>query len=298
MKLVEKYITILLLTAIGYALKRCQGLERVWHGVSLILFYFSIPLTIFFSTAEMLEIDTLLLAILLAFIHMVCVMAISFVLAAKLRGVWITIAVLGSLPNSLFLALPLSEVVLNNVHSVIPHAIAFNGVLIFTIAILERFIDRRGGYNSVIRTLPYLLAFVLAMILRYLELTSQILSLEVVTMVRHVVELVNLSAFMLLGAELEAIKAVLRKEIVYVAILRYLVSPATLMAVLSIFPISLASQTLILGMVIQSLMPPAIMCIPVSRLYNLDRELVALAIAILTPISTLIAMAIPIVIRL
>ncbi len=47
-------------------------------------------------------------------------------------------------------------------------------------------------------------------------------------------------------------------------------------------------------MITQSFMPPAATCIALSKVYNLDSELVALSIAILTSISTTIALAIPI----
>lgn len=67
--------------------------------------------------------------------------------------------------------------------------------------------------GSIARTLPYSSAFTLAPVARYLGLTSQLLNSEVVTMVRHIVKIINLSAFTHLGAKLTTLEAVFRKRL-------------------------------------------------------------------------------------
>ncbi len=292
--MISKLVTVIALAVLGFATRRCIGLEKLWRILSLILFYFSIPLTIFFSTISAPSIPVLLIATALAFIHMCAVTALSFAIAAKLRSVWLSIAVLASLPNSLFLAIPLSEATLGSVFPVLPHAIAFNGVLVISIALLTYLAGGERGIGASLRALPHILAFAIALILRILNIAPLLLSIDAIHALKLAISYLNLSAFALIGAELALARISPRREVLYVAMLRYIASPAILVAILSIPMLPPLPPNVSLGMTMQSFMPPAVTCIVLSKVYNLDSELVALTIAILTPISTAIALAIPI----
>ncbi len=291
--MIAKLVAVIALAILGFALRRFIGLDKLWHMLSLILFYFSIPLTIFLSTISAPDIPVLLIATALAFIHMLIVTAFSFAIAARLGDTWLSIAVLASLPNSLFLAVPLSEAALGDVLPVLPHAIAFNGVLVISIALLTYLAGGERGVGASSRALPHVLAFVAALALRVSGVAPLLLSVEAVHMLKLATSYLNLSAFALIGAELAIARLAPRKEVLYVAMLRYVASPAILLAILSIPTLPPLPHSILLGMAIQSFMPPAVTCIVISRVFNLDSELVALSMAILTPISTAIALTIP-----
>ena len=292
--MISKLVAVVTLTVLGFVTRRYIGLEKPWHILSLVLFYFSIPLTIFFSTINAPNIPMLLIATVLAFIHMCIVATLSFAIATKRGGKWPSIAVLVSLPNSLFLAIPLSEAALGSAIPALPHAIAFNGVLVISTAWLSYLTGRKRGVGTSSRALPHVLAFMTALVLRVINVAPLLLSIDAVHSLMLAINYLNLSAFTLIGAELAVAGFSLRKEVLYVAILRYITSPIILAAILLIPIIPPLPTDVFLGMFMQSFMPPAVTCIVLSKIYNLDNELTALSIAILTPISTAIALTIPI----
>ncbi len=232
--LISELVAVIALAVLGFATRRYIGLERLWHILSLILFYFSIPLTIFFSTISAPSIPMLLIATALAFIHMCAVTTLSFAIAAKLRSVWLSIAALASLPNPLFLAIPLSKATLGSVLPVLLRAIASNNVLVISVALLTYLAGGKRGIGASSRALPHVLAFAVALILRILNIAPLLLSIDAIHALKLAISYLNLSAFALIGAELAIARLSPRREVLYVAMLRYIASPAILVAILSI----------------------------------------------------------------
>ncbi len=291
-ELLTRVVLVVVLCALGYVLRKRFDLDKLFECLTKVLFYFSIPITIFFSTLDAPRISALMQGVAAAFIHMTVLTIILFSIASRLRGSWIDVAVLASLPNSLFLPTPLSEIVLGSALPILPHAVAFNAVLVVVLAILSMMLRESMGVKLVARVVPYATSFAVALALRIYEPVLCSSLSQSLSPLATATNIINLTAFLIVGSEMSFVKSFsIRREVIYVAIARYVASPAILLTTILLIPG--LSNDMVLGMVIQSVMPPAVTCIIVSRMYNLDTELTTLSIAFLTPVSTAIALAIP-----
>jgi len=118
--------------------------KRAIEILNKALFYAVIPLTMTTSIIRLAEPEIFAETLGLATLHMLATLAFSMIATRSLRlekGEEATIVTLSSLPNSIFLALPLSNILLGDAVYALPHAVAFNITVIALLAYL--------GYSGV-----------------------------------------------------------------------------------------------------------------------------------------------------
>jgi len=291
---VDQIVLLLVLILLGYILKRSFSIDILFNYIIKTLFYIVIPLTVFFSTLRSPNIPILLISTVIAFIHLVIMLITSFSLVKLLPNISyidrITIATLVSLPNSLFLAIPLSIILFNDALPVLPHAIAFNAILVLTILLLSTITELHRKRIDLRTVLPYLKAFLLGLLLKSITSAHLYCNTYIETIVK-ILNYINYSAFLVLGGELIVLKIKYMKEVLYIIPLKFFLSPLVLISIL--IPINTRIYipiNYIHGLLLQSLMPPAITNIVIAKIYKLNSPLTTLSIAFLTPLSIIIVL--------
>jgi predicted permease len=290
-------IAMIMLTLAGYSISRSVLGSRIIRVVNLILFYVSIPLTVLIKVATIPSETVFLSLLIISIVHMLIIYIIAYGVSKAFTANSldaISTALSLSLPNGLFLAVPLALILFGDVVPVLPYGVATNIVLsLYAIMLARAGSSRgRGGGKLYTRSIPITLSLILGLLLRITM--PSLASLEQIKLVSSVITNSFYLSFLIIGESLKtmsraAIKAY--KHLVAISmIVKYLLSPALVIALICVFQVVITIDRLfILGMIIQSIMPPAVVNLIFAKVFDLNYEIISLVLVLLTPIS--IAMA-------
>lgn len=273
----------------GFLLSRVA--RSALEVVNQLLFYVTIPLSLVISLAKLGSLLYFAVTLAVATLHMAATLAVSIAVARSSGPRWgKEVVLLSSLPNSLFIALPLSAALLGDAAYAVPHAVASNFVLVALLAYFGT-----SGPSRVRRALA-LYAFSLTLGLALNAAGAYSMARGTFDWLNSAVSTANMLSFALVGASIGGLRELSRgsaRGLALTAAIRYAASPALLAALLAAAGALGAEvgEGFVSGMQLQSLMPPAIMCIVVGRALRMDNGLIAAAIALLTPISVALALA-------
>lgn len=259
--------------------------------INLSLFYIVIPIIIFDSIYNTENLGALTLAILASIIHIVLILAVAFGFTL-IRGITdkskvIAFSLSLAMPNAGYLAIPLSITLYNESASVIPYTIAFNIALPIAIVMLSLYSNTSSNRSEktklvIARSIPFLVAFTLAFSLRYANMYLP----KPLYSIFNGIKWYTLTSFTLLGYEFtktlqNSITKRLIYEILVSMVVRYAVSPLLIIVLISVLRIFEYSR----GLMLQSIMPPAVANIILAKIFKLDTDTVSTLIVVLTPIS-------------
>ncbi len=294
MEWLAKLCIALSLALVSFVISKAFPKPSVWRAFEYLnwfLFYVVIPLTIFKSVAKTPNIPVVLALIAACCIHMVLCSAIALACCKRMEPrSRITIALLASLPNVVFLAFPLAIALLGSVAPVVPYAVSFNLLLPIYIAFLSRATGRSGKAKP--KSYPHIAAFLVGLIVNYLGASSYVLEPLSSELASTCLTVLNLSAFAVIGSELARVSKLDMPRIGIVMILRLCIAPLLMTCILlSLTPFIRIPKIYALGTVMQSLMAPAVTNVILAKAFELDTVLASSAVATLTPISIAIATA-------
>lgn len=276
-------VEVALLLAAGVVLSKAP---KVVEAVNSLLFYATIPLSLAVSTARLSNTSMFSSALLVATVHMLATMAAAVALT-RLAGVeeGPALVVLASLPNSVFIALPLASLLLGDSAYALPHAVAFNLVLVLLLAYL--------GYSGAGRVRRALVLYSLALALGFALNAAGIRDIagRELEALSSLSSAANMLSFVVVGASIPNLRKLSRRTargLAAVALFRYAISPTLLWVSLAALGRGL-EPGFVKGAWLQSVMPPAVTCLVLVKAAGMDEELAAAAVAALSPISVALA---------
>jgi len=297
-ELIPKVLTMVVLIAIGYTVSRKTWGMRLIDAVNLYLFYIAIPMATFIKVATVTSEAIFLLLTFLSMIHIFLVYVATYAIAKLFNASStdaVSIALSLSLPNSLFLAIPLSLVLFGDVLPVLPYGVAYTIAVPIFIAMLTGTApssnSRKGLY---MKSAPALVALILGFVIRAVFNGFSLSML--VKPVDLVISNSFYSSFIVVGNALTVVRLANIKSYVkcigFSIPMKYLFSLILAVALLHIIQ-NLASIDRIhaLGIIIQSVMPPAVVNLIFAKIFNLNYTLISTVLALLTPISVVVAIA-------
>ena len=276
-------VEIACLLAAGIVLSKVR---RVVEAINSLLFYATIPLSLVVSTARLGDVSMFASALLVASAHMLVTMAVAIAFT-RLTGVeeGPVLVVLSSLPNSVFIALPLASAMLGDSMYALPHAVAFNLVLVLMLFYLSY-----SGSGRVRRAL-ILYSAALAFGFALNAAGARSLAGRELETLSNLSSTANMLSFVVVGSSLSNLRKLSRRVargLAVVAAFRYAVSPILLWASLATLGSGLALG-FVKGAWLQSVMPPAVTCLVLVKAAGMDEELAVASVAALTPISVALA---------
>ncbi|NPA97437.1 MAG: hypothetical protein GXO32_07550 [Crenarchaeota archaeon] len=278
--------------AAGFVASRFLGARRAFEYWNWFLFYGVIPLTIFLSVARAPNVPVLLALVALSAVHMFICYALSYAATRRFSDrVRITVSLLSSLPNVVFLAFPLAISLIGGVAPVVPYAIAFNSLLPLYIAYLSKRAGRGRGAKP--RSYPHIAAFVAGVIANYLGVSRVVTSVLAAPAPSSVLTVLNLSSFAIIGSELAVVGSIDFSRIGLVAAFRFGVSPLVMLSMLlGLSAMTSVPRIYIVGSMLQSVMAPAVTNVILAKAFDLDTALASSSIAVLTPASIALALCV------
>ncbi len=291
-----KFVVATCFAVIGFSVSRWLRVGKPFEYLNDFLFYGVIPATIFLSVARAPSVPLLLALTAVSALHMVGCTVLALAVFRRFGEVErATMVLLSSLPNVVFLAFPLAIALLGSVTPVIPYAIAFNALLPGYVAWLSKSFSGRGKAKP--RSYPHVAAFVAGAIANYMGLSSAISRATSIPAVSTAITILNLAAFAIIGSELARVERIDVPRIGLVAIYRFGVSPLLMaIALLALSTLIEVPKGYVVGSVMQSLMAPAVTNVILAKAFGLDTSLASSAVALLTPVSVAIAVALTVLV--
>ncbi|MDK6027988.1 hypothetical protein QPL79_01230 [Ignisphaera sp. 4213-co] len=291
-------LIIILFMLLGYATSRIRSkFVNVFIDVlNKYLFYVAVPITIIMKIGFM-HIDyQFALLIFISLLHIFLIFGISFSLirlVAELIEAFSASLSL-SMPNSGYLAIPLAIILWSNSIYVIPYMIAFNIVLPI-ITLFLAYITAKRGYDkkTYLKSIPVFTALIVALTIKmFLDIGYN----AIVETIDFVISQSFYLSFILIGEAMGKLTVkTFRKstKIILISFLiKYVISPLIAISLVHTILVKASENYLYVhGIILQSLMPPAVTNVILSKIFNLDDELVALLLVLLTPISIAISIA-------
>lgn len=287
---------IMLLIIAGYVLA-LGGVSRVLSLVNNFLFYITLPGIIFLSIVRISSVEDFLIMLCVSLIHMSITFVVSycgtrFVIKDMVTRLTMTTSLV--LANSVFLAIPLATLMYGEPTTVLPYSIAFNIYLapfIFFVTIKTgRMRGGGGNLSNYLKSLPHLMAFIIALTLR---LTEPGLGLKLDTAFT-LLSYTNYSSFLIIGGQLARLRLDYLKRslgrLLLPFTIKYVISPIaalTLYVFAASFKQSLSA--FFPGLMIQSVMSPAVSTVVIAEVHKLESDFATLLIALMTPISIALA---------
>ncbi len=262
--------------------------RRALAALNSALFYVTLPLSLLLSVARLSGLGAFAAALAAAVAQMYATMALAILASRLLRLTWAAeLVTLASLPNAIFIGLPLVGALLGDPAYAAPHAVAFNAVLVALLAYLGRGGPRRVRAASAL----YFASFLAGLLLNLAGVRAR--AAPALDYAAGIVSRANMLSFVIVGAGLAGLRVSrpVARRLAAVAAFRYLASPLTMAAALAALPAARADGRLALGGVLQSVMPPAVTCIVLARELGMDSELVTAGVALLSPASIALAVA-------
>jgi len=286
------------MSILGYVIARIKHnrVSEVFIGIiNSSLFYLAVPITIFdavYSEKNLLFFSSLIAA---SIAHMVLLFILSYVIVymLNLKNTTRILALLlsAAMPNAGFVAIPLALMVFGDTKIIIPYTIAFN-ILVPIIVVTLGFLSGKNEnrFNSIARSMytsiPFLISFISALVLNLMRL-----ELSLVSTLLSIIKWYTILSFLIIGYELAKVieKTKIRNLGVFLGIIafaRYMFSPILILAMNLIIDFGNYRR----GLLLQSIMPPAITNIILAKKYDLDIDIVVLSIAVFTPLSIILSL--------
>jgi predicted permease len=283
---------------LGYVIARIKHnrVSEVFIGIiNSSLFYLAVPITIFdavYSEKNLLFFSSLIAA---SIAHMILLFILSYVIVymLNLKNTTRILALLlsAAMPNAGFVAIPLALMVFGDTKIIIPYTIAFN-ILVPIIVVTLGFLSGKNEnrFNSIARSMytsiPFLISFISALVLNLMRL-----ELSLVSTLLSIIKWYTILSFLIIGYELAKVieKTKIRNLGVFLGIIafaRYMFSPILILAMNLIIDFGNYRR----GLLLQSIMPPAITNIILAKKYDLDIDIVVLSIAVFTPLSIILSL--------
>ncbi|MEM0489962.1 MAG: hypothetical protein QXH73_01950 [Ignisphaera sp.] len=290
-------VIMVVLTVVGYVFGKLRSkiIDVCMDLVNKSLFYLVIPTIIFKAIYGSNDLESISLAIVISGIHILSMFLISYItsylIGIKNSNESLAITISLSMPNAGYLAIPLSVALIGDSRYVVPYTIAFNIALPLLILILSTFYNtNNSGRINLIKSVPFLLALTVSLLLKLFNVY-----IAIPQMIFRSIDTIIMSSFMIIGYEfskitIDTMKSSL-KPVFLGIIIRYIVSP--IMLILLMLHNSLINNfNYYRGLMLQSVMPPAVSNIILAKVYNLKSEVVSILIVVLTPISIVITVVI------
>ncbi|MEM2285811.1 MAG: AEC family transporter [Ignisphaera sp.] len=290
-------VVMFVLTVLGYMFGKIRSkiIDVCMDLVNKLLFYVVIPAIIFKAIYGSNDLENISSAIVTSGTHISLMFIISYITSyaigiknsKELSAIMISL----SMPNVGYLAIPLSVVLIGDSRYVVPYTIAFNIVLPLLILILSIFYSTNNSSKiNLVKSVPFLFSLAVSLFLKFLNIY-----IAVPQMIFRSIDIIILSSFVIIGYEFSKIVIdTMKSSIKFVllgVIMRYMVSPIVL--ILLILQNGLINNfNYYRGLMLQSVMPPAVSNIILAKVYNLKSEIVSILTVVLTPISITITIAI------
>ncbi|MEM1736826.1 MAG: hypothetical protein QXD57_02940 [Ignisphaera sp.] len=290
-------VIMVVLAVVGYVFGKLRSkiIDVCMDLVNKSLFYLVIPTIIFKAIYGSNDLESISLAIVISGIHILSMFLISYItsylIGIKNSDESLAITISLSMPNAGYLAIPLSVALIGDSRYVVPYTIAFNIALPLLILILSTFYNtNNSGKINLIKSVPFLFALTVSLLLKLFNVY-----IAIPQMIFRSIDTIIMSSFMIIGYEfskitIDTMKSSL-KPVFLGIIIRYIVSP--IMLILLMLHNSLINNfNYYRGLMLQSVMPPAVSNIILAKVYNLKSEVVSILIVVLTPISIVITVVI------
>lgn len=295
--MLENMVIMVVLAVVGYVFGKLRSkiIDVCMDLVNKSLFYLVIPTIIFKAIYGSNDLESISLAIVISGIHILSMFLISYItsylIGIKNSDESLAITISLSMPNAGYLAIPLSVALIGDSRYVVPYTIAFNIALPLLILILSTFYNtNNSGKINLIKSVPFLFALTVSLLLKLFNVY-----IAIPQMIFRSIDTIIMSSFMIIGYEfskitIDTMKSSL-KPVFLGIIIRYIVSP--IMLILLMLHNSLINNfNYYRGLMLQSVMPPAVSNIILAKVYNLKSEVVSILIVVLTPISIVITVVI------
>lgn len=289
--MVEKLLISLVFAIIGFIIAtfKLKGGTIVVNIINKSLFYIIIPIIIFNSIYGSEELYIFISTILTSAIHIFLVFVTAYIMYLVI-GIKETKSILAfsisvAMPNAAYLAIPLSTIFFGDSKSVIPYTIAFNIILPIIIITLCCIYSKWSNERNLViaKSIPFILALLLAFILRNLDI-----DITGLYTLANIASLYTITSFILIGYELansisKNIKQFTITLLLAIAI-RFIISPIIMIALVNFLNVS----NYLNGLMLQSIMPPAVTNIVIAKMFKLDTDIVSILISVMTPASIVI----------
>ncbi len=284
-------LVMAILVLVGYAIG-ILNYRKIISIINNFLFFVIVPMLIFLSILGLQSVEEFLIMVLISLIHILAILLSTYYISRIIlnnRIDRITMAIAISMPNTGFLAIPLSLVIFGKSSPVIPYMTAFNLFLPLLLLYLSLTLEDNSKNRLLLRPLPHITIFIIAITIKIF--VRQFIKPIVLS---EIVDYMNYLSFIVLGGQLAivSIKNIsnVKRILLLASIIRYIVSP---IIALTIFYITTLyrdiSQEYLNGYILQSIMPPAINVIVISDVYRLSSRLSTLLLVTMTLISIAIS---------
>uniref|UniRef100_A0A7C4FF24 AEC family transporter n=1 Tax=Ignisphaera aggregans TaxID=334771 RepID=A0A7C4FF24_9CREN len=287
------------LIIVSYAISYRRSLQRVVNAINYYLFYIAIPLTVFIKVGTMGSETDFLNALIVSQLHIIAMFIISYAVARTMckdivDRVSLTMSI--AMSNTGFLAIPLAVALFGTAFHVIPYMVAFNITLpLLTLVLAKFYATRRGNATNIyVKALPVLSALLCATVFKQLELGFHLQG--ILQTVDAVLSASFYLSFVIVGCMLTQLRlSDVKKSAHAIAVsmlVKYLLSPIIILVLVhTLFRYMSTDFAYMQGVLLQSLMPPAVTNIVLAKVFQLNENLVSLFILLLTPLSIVIALA-------
>ncbi|MEM0212869.1 MAG: hypothetical protein QW348_01240 [Ignisphaera sp.] len=296
-------LIMVVLTIAGFMLSRWGSKygDIFINASNSYLFYVAVPaiLVIKIGFTQISYIFAILM--LISSLHIILMLVTSFLLFRPLAEpiTALSASLSLSMPNSAYLAIPLALILWGDSIYVLPYMIAFNIILPFLTMFLAYITARRMHEKSVyFKSLPVLIGFALALIARILYDAEYGDSTTIVNCIDNLISYSFYLSFIVIGGSIGKLSMkVLKNDIKIVAtscIIKYILSPLLmlLLSFLLLNNFNTSNNLYIHGLILQSIMPPAVINIVLGKVFHLNEELITILLILLTPISIALSLAV------
>lgn len=296
-------LIMVVLTVAGFILSRWGSRygDILINAFNSYLFYIAVPIILVIKIGFTQISYIFAILILISSLHIVLMLVTSFLLfrpfTEPITAFSASLSV--AMPNSAYLAIPLALILWGDSIYVLPYMIAFNIILPFLTMFLAYTTARRAGEKSVyFKSLPVLIAFAIALMARILYNTGYGNGNAVVNNIDSLVSYSFYLSFIVIGGSIGKLSMkALRNDIKIVVtscIIKYILSPLLMLLIsfLLLNNSNTSNNLYIHGLILQSIMPPAVINIVLGKVFHLNEELITILLILLTPISIALSLAI------
>jgi predicted permease len=302
LEIATKMLIMLISTLCGFTISHIKSLQKFVDLINIYLFYVATPITIFIKVSTASSEIEFVAMLAISLLHIALVFIATFAVAKAIHRDFddaLSLAISISMPNAGFLAIPLAIMLFGDSLGVIPYTIAFNIALPLFAFVLARISAVRSGNRKIyVKVVPILLALLVGIAHRLAEPRLHIHIESYLQLADTIVSSSFYSSFIVLGAtfamlslyDLRSYGTVLKISIP----LKYIASPILAIVLIHVFTRYFSISTPFLqGILLQSIMPPAVLNLILARAFKLNEKMVSLLVTLLTVLSIILSLAIP-----
>ncbi|ADM28427.1 Auxin Efflux Carrier [Ignisphaera aggregans DSM 17230] len=286
-----QFLLMAILILIGYVIG-FLNYRKIISIINNFLFFVTVPILIFLSILGLQNVEEFLIMLLISLIHILTMLLGTYyisrtILSNRIDRITMTIAI--SMPNTAYLAIPLSLIIFGKSSPVIPYMTAFNLFLPPLLLYLSLTLGSSSGNRLLLRPVPHIATFIIAITIKIL-----IGQFVIPIALSEIVNYMNYLSFIVLGGQLALVSTKdisnAKRVILLASIAKYIISPITALTLFSITTLYRdISREYLDGYILQSIMPPAINVIVISEVYRLNSKLSTLLLVVMTPISIVLS---------